>query len=58
MKVGDLVRPQKIWIEAIGIVVETGVYTGNRDVKIMWDCGEVFTAISDKLEVISQKNRK
>ena len=58
MKVGDLIRPQKVWIEAIGIVVETGSYAGNKDVKIMWDCGQVFTAISDKLEVISRQNRK
>ena len=54
MKVGDLVRPKKTWIKAIGVVIESGIYTGNKDVKIMWEGGEVFTAISDKLEVISE----
>ena len=54
MKIGDIVRPKKIWIEAIGIVIETGTYVGNKDVKIMWDGGEIFTAVSSKLEVISE----
>ena len=54
MKVGDVIRPKLVWIEAIGLVIETGVYTGNADVKIMWESGEIFAAISNKLEVISE----
>ena len=56
MKVGDLVRPKKIWIETIGIVVETGVYAGNKSVKVMWEDGNIFTASVNKLEILSEKN--
>ena len=43
MKVGDLVtyyfqRPR--WLKGqsvhVGLIVETGKYTGNRDVKVLW----------------------
>ena len=54
MKKGDLVRPKKPWIEAIGIVLETGVYTGKQDVKIMWEDGEIHAWNSERLEVISE----
>ena len=54
MKVGDVVRPKKLWIEAIGLVIEKGVYTGNQDVKIMWEDGEVHISNSKRLEVISE----
>lgn len=54
MKVGDIVRPKKIWIEAIGIVIETGIYTGRQDVKIMWEDGEIHPWIGKDLEVISE----
>lgn len=54
MKVGDLVRPKKLWIEAIGIVLETGIYTGNQDMKIMWEDGEIHPWKSENLEVISE----
>ncbi len=54
MKKGDLVRPKKIWIEAIGIVLETGVYTGKQDVKIMWEDGEIHPGRSEDLEVVNE----
>ena len=54
MKVGDLVRPKKRWIEAIGIVLETGIYTGRQDVKIMWEDGEIHPWIGKDLEVINE----
>ena len=54
MKVGDLVRPKKRWIEAIGIVLETGIYTGRQDVKIMWEDGDIHPWRSESLEVISK----
>tara|TARA_E500000331_G_C17048731_1_gene622964 strand:- start:483 stop:650 length:168 start_codon:yes stop_codon:yes gene_type:complete len=53
MKIGDLVRPKKLWIEAIGIVIETGIYTGRQDVKIMWEDGEIHPWVSKDLEVIN-----
>tara|TARA_R110001583_G_scaffold12612_8_gene55856 strand:- start:793 stop:960 length:168 start_codon:yes stop_codon:yes gene_type:complete len=54
VKIGDLVRPKLSWIEGIGIIIETGLYTGNADVKIMWEDGAVDIAISNKLDVISE----
>ena len=54
MKVGDLVRFQKVWIVATGIVVETGLFSGNRDIKVMWDDGTIFTERSSSLEVINE----
>ena len=54
MKVGDVVRPKLVWIEAVGLVLELGAYTGNGDVKIMWEDGEVLTWQSDRLEVVSE----
>ena len=54
MKVGDLARFQKVWIVATGIVVETGLFSGNRDIKVMWDDGTIFTERSSSLEVINE----
>ena len=57
MKVGDLVtywyqRPR--WRKGqsvhVGLVIETGKFTGNRDVKVLWklmgedDTGKTYTA--------------
>ena len=53
MKIGDLVRRKRVWIMGVGIVIEKGVYAGNRNVKIMWGEGEVFTSSSESLEVVS-----
>ena len=54
MKVGDLVRRKRFWIEGFGIVIEKGVYAGNRDVKIMWGESESFAHSSESLEVVSE----
>ena len=54
MKVGDVVKFQKTWIVATGIVIETGMFSGNRDVKVMWEDGVIFTERSRNLEVISE----
>ena len=42
MKVGDLVvwrSPTWAGKESIGLVIETGKYTGNGDVKVLWNRG-------------------
>ena len=54
MNAGDIVKFQKEWIIATGIIIETGAYTGNRDVKVMWEDGVIFTQKSSNLEVISE----
>ena len=64
MKVGDLVK-RKPWktIEhnptktdgAAGIVIESGVYVGRKDVKIYWpSLNEIRTEFQKSLEVISE----
>ena len=58
MKVGDLVkydtRTQKwaVGLGLVGLVVETGVYVGRKDVKILWSHGETSTQKSSRLVVI------
>jgi hypothetical protein len=60
MKVGDLVkydtRTQKwaVGLGLVGLVVETGVYVGRKDVKILWNGGETSTQKSSRLEVINE----
>jgi hypothetical protein len=54
VKVGDLVRFKKVWIVATGIVIETGVFPGNKDIKVMWEDGVIFTERSRNIEVISE----
>ena len=58
MQVGDLVtyyfqRPR--WLKGqsvhVGLIVETGKYTGNRDVKVLWK-GEMRTEGSQHLALV------
>ena len=61
MKVGDLVtywhqRPR--WRKGesvhVGLVIETGEYTGNRDVKVLWTgSAEAVTQKSDHLKLLT-----
>jgi hypothetical protein len=59
MKVGDLVT----WAwgdgKERGVIIETGVYAGNKDIKVYWVSGHadnsvVMTEKSKELEVISE----
>ena len=62
MQVGDLVtyafqRPR--WSKglpvSVGLVVETGKYTGNRDVKVLWtDQAEPETEASQHLSLVDK----
>lgn len=60
MKVGDLVtyafqaaRWRKGESVSVGIVVETGKYTANRDVKVLWNDGtEPETEASQHLKLV------
>tara|TARA_B100000029_G_scaffold509428_1_gene598580 strand:- start:597 stop:788 length:192 start_codon:yes stop_codon:yes gene_type:complete len=62
MKVGDLVKYKnlhghvadgkfisKAWT---GLIIETGQYTGNKDLVVMWDHGTTATESRHSLEVI------
>ena len=41
MKIGDLVKTQKPvenkLVDRYGIIVETGKWTGNKDLRVLWD---------------------
>ena len=63
MKVGDLVKYKNLHGHVVegkfiskdwrGIIIETGVYAGNKDVKVMWQHG-IDTESSSSIEVISE----
>ena len=58
MKVGDLVKPIVDYGENFtGLVIETGIYTGNKDTKILWEDGRVLTYSSEHLEVINDSSK-
>ena len=65
MKAGDLVTYNRDWTQAgvyigsiyYGIIVETGVYAGSCDVKVLWNNGKIETSKSRMLEVISEGRR-
>jgi hypothetical protein len=54
VKVGDLVT----WTwgdgKERGLVIEVGMYAGNKDTKVYWWDSEVMTEKSEQLEVISE----
>ena len=57
MKTGDLVRQSIITTrynryQRFGIVVETGKFTGNKDVKVMWPDIGIATENSEMMEVV------
>ena len=59
MKVGDLIKFKSSASKggrslSIGLVIETGVYVGNTDVKICWDGKGIYTEYSKTLEVINE----
>jgi len=56
MQVGDLVKFKSSAYSSIGLIIETGVYVGNKDVKVFWDGKDTYTEYSGKLEVISENN--
>ena len=59
-KIGDLVTyyfRRTRWLKGqsvhVGLVVETGKYTGNRDVKVLWTCQpEPLTECSQHLALV------
>ena len=58
MQVGDLVKFKTSAYSSIGLIIETGVYVGNKDVKVFWDGKDTYTEYSGVLEVISENNNK
>ena len=56
MKVGDLVQPKMIFPgdEYVGVVIEVGVYAGNKDTKVLWEDGRILTYASKYMKVINE----
>ena len=56
MKVGDLVKFKSSFLfgSGIGIIIETGAYTGNKDVKVFWNGENINIEYSKVLEVINE----
>ena len=56
MKVGDLVKFKSSFLfgSGIGIIIETGAYTGNKDVKVFWNGESINTEYSKVLEAINE----
>jgi len=54
VKVGDLVKFETSKSLSIGLVIETGAYVGNKDVKVCWNGEDIYTEYSGVLEVINE----
>ena len=54
MKVGDLVTWSWGDGKERGIVIEKGVYAGNKDTKVYWSESEVMTEKSKELRVVNE----
>ena len=56
MKIGDLVEITLAGVTGLGLIVETGKYTGNKDVKVKFFAPSAATPMtfrSENLRVIS-----
>ena len=54
MNLGDLVTWSWGDGKEYGIVIEIGIYAGNKNMKVYWWDSVVMTESSDQLEVISE----
>ena len=54
VKVGDIIQFRGFKKDLTGIVIETGVYTGNKDIKVMWEDGAIFPEKSKMMQVIHE----
>ena len=64
MKIGDLVKykvpdfakhqPGAGINRPVGIIIETGVFVGRKDIKVLWNNGDMWTEQSKDMEVINE----
>jgi len=54
MKIGDLVKCRDQRPGWQGIIIETGVYVGRKDTKVLWNNGDIWVEQSKHLEVINE----
>ena len=54
MKVGDIIQYTGFKKPLMGIVIETGAYTGNNNILVMWQDGEIFPERSELMKVLHE----
>ena len=54
MKVGDLIKCPNRRPVREGIIIETGVYVGRKDIMVLWNNGDMWTEQSKNMELISE----
>tara|TARA_B100000131_G_scaffold320565_1_gene369012 strand:- start:1058 stop:1261 length:204 start_codon:yes stop_codon:yes gene_type:complete len=55
MKVGDLVTWSWGDGKEMGVVIEVGIYTGNKDIKVFWDDSVIMTERRNELRIVNEK---
>jgi len=56
MKVGDLIKCPNRRPVRQGIIIETGVYVGRKDIMVLWNNSDMWTEQSKDMEVIKETN--
>lgn len=54
VKVGDIICFSFFKKDLLGIILETGAYTGNKDILVMWQDGAIFPEKSEQMEVVRE----
>lgn len=55
MRVGDLVTWSWGDGKEMGVVIEIGIYTGNKDTKVFWDDSVIMTERRSELRIVNEK---
>jgi hypothetical protein len=56
MKVGDLIKCSNRRPVRQGIIIETGVYVGRKDILVLWSNGTIWTERSKDMKTIKETN--
>ncbi len=56
MNVGDLIKCPNRRPVRHGIIIETGVYVGRKDIRVLWSNGNIWTERSKDMEVVKEIN--
>ena len=56
MKVGDLIKCPNRRPVRQGIIIETGVYVGRKDIMVLWNNSDMWTEQSKDMEVSKETN--
>jgi|TARA_R110001583_G_scaffold73198_1_gene204037 hypothetical protein len=54
MKIGDIIQYTGFKKALTGIVIETGMYTGNNDILVMWQDGAIFPEKSEMMVALRE----